>query len=422
MSYQQRVVDSRLATMIARLPAVAIEGPKAVGKTRTATRHAASALALDEPAEVTLLGVDPDRLTRLPAPVLVDEWQRHPPVWDMVRRAVDAGAPAGSFLLAGSASPPAATHSGAGRIVRLRMRPMSLSERRLVAPTVSLGELLTGEHPDVNGVSAIGMADYAEEIVRSGFPGIRGRGAEDRRDLLDGYLDAIVEHDFAELGHVVRRPATLRAWLTAFAAATSSTATYSSLLDASTAGIADKPAKTTTIAYRDTLVRLWILDELPAWGGPRTPLTSLTQMPKHHLADPALAARLLDVGSGALIDAPRPGASPVRDGTLLGALFESLVTLSVRVYAEAARARVSHLRTKRGEHEVDLVVQRDDGRVLALEVKLARTASDTDVNQLRWLRDRLGEELLDAVVVTTGDVAYRRPDGIAVVPAALLGP
>jgi len=118
---------------------------------------------------------------------------------------------------------------------------------------------------------------------------------------------------------------------------------------------------------------------------------------------------------------PRPALAP-RDGTLLGALFESLVTLSLRVYADSAGAKVHHLRTPRGDHEVDLVLTRDDGAVVAFEVKLAPTVDDADVTHLRWLRDRLGDELLDAVVVTTGPGAYRRPDGIAVVPAALLGP
>lgn len=422
------------------LPAIAIEGPKAVGKTMTAGRRTHSTLALDDPAEVALLAADAARLNRLPPPLLIDEWQRYPRVWDLVRRAVDDGAPPGTFLLTGSATPTSApTHSGAGRIVRLRMRPMSLAERGLTAPTVSVAELLTGTRPPVEGDSVVSLAEYTEEIVASGFPGIRPRPPAARRDALDGYLDAIVEHDFAELGHVVRRPASLRAWLTAFAAATSTTASYNALLDAATAGQTDKPAKTTTIAYRDTLERMWVLDEVPAWTGSRNHLLNLTQSPRHHLADPALAARILGVDSAALLRTPRAVPAPSRTatprmaitprpalaprgGTLLGALFESLVTLSLRVYADSAGAKVHHLRTPRGDHEVDLVLTRDDGAVVAFEVKLAPTVDDADVTHLRWLRDRLGDELLDAVVVTTGPGAYRRPDGIAVVPAALLGP
>ena len=424
VAYVHRVLDHQLDRLLTGLPAVVIDGPKAVGKTATASRRATTVLALDDPTERVLIEADRDRLARLPTPLLIDEWQLYPAVWDQVRRAVDAGVPPGSYLLTGSATPTTApTHTGAGRIVRLRLRPMSLAERGLVDPTVSLEGLLSGARPPIGGESAIGLAQYAEEIVASGFPGLRALPAQARPAGLTGYLDAIVERDFAELGHVVRRPRTLRAWLTAYAAATSTTASYNAILDASTAGQGDKPAKTTTIAYRETLDRMWILDAVPAWTGSRSPMASLGQAPKHHLADPALAARLLGVGAGALLDSPNPDGAPVpRDGTLLGALFESLVTLSVRTYAEAAGARVSHLRTHRGDHEIDLIVTRDDGRMVALEVKLAATAGDEDVRHLHWLRDEVGDDLLDAAVITTGPAAYRRPDGIAVIPAALLGP
>jgi predicted AAA+ superfamily ATPase len=422
--YTPRIIDAALDQLVSDLPAIAIEGLRAVGKTATATRRAATVLRLDDPTELTLVRADADRITRLPTPVLVDEWQAHPPVWDRVRRAVDAGAAPGSYLLTGSSWPDdAPLHSGAGRIVRLRMRPLALSERGLTRPTVSMAALLGPERLELGGDSPVTLADYAEEIVASGLPGIRALPPRARATALDGYLTAVVEHDFAELGHVVRRPSTLRAWLAAYAAASSTTTSYGSILDAATAGESDKPAKTTTIAYRETLERLWLLDEVPAWVGTRNDLASLGQAPKHQLADPALAARLLGAGAGTLLDPPtaHTGAAP-RHGTLLGALFESLVTQSVRVYAEAHGARVSHLRTHRGNHEIDLVVTRDDGRMLAIEVKLAPTAEDADVRHLHWLKQHVGDDLLDAVVVTTGPAAYRRPDGIGVVPAALLGP
>lgn len=424
MGYAPRVVDGQLDRLLSGLPAVVLEGPRAVGKTATASRRAATVLALDDAAERALLEADRDRLDRLPKPLLIDEWQLHPASWDLVRRAVDAGAAPGSYLLTGSATPTTApTHSGAGRIVRVRLRPMSLAERGLVSPTVSLADLLSGTRPGVGGECPVRLAHYAEEIVSGGFPGLRALPGHVRTAALDGYLDAVVERDFAELGQVVRRPGTLRAWLRSYAAATSSTASYNAILDASTPGHSDKPAKTTTIAYREILERLWLLDPVPAWTGSRSAMASLGQAPKHQLADPALAARLLGVGAGALLDLPNPdGPAVPRDGTLLGALFESLVTLGVRTYAAAAGARVSHLRTHRGEHEVDLIVTRDDGRMVALEVKLTPVPTDDDVRHLRWLREQVGDDLLDAAVVTTGPAAFRRADGIAVVPAALLGP
>lgn len=421
--YLPRIVDAELDELMAALPAVALEGPKGVGKTATAERRAARTARLDDPAELELLAADFTTLESAPGTVLIDEWQRHPPVWDHVRRRVDAGAPPGRYLLTGSAVPVAApSHSGAGRIVAVRMRPMSLTERQLVSPTVALADLLTGSRSGVRGSSPVDLAAYVEEILASGFPAVRRRTGRSRRALLDGYLGRIIERDFPEQGVRVRRPATLRAWLAAYAAATSTTATYTTLLDAATAGFPDKPAKSTTLVYRDVLSQLWLLDPVPGWMPSRNHLSRLTEGPKHHLADPALAARLLGVEADALLTGRAAGPPVPRDGTLLGHLFESLVAQSVRVYAQANEATVHHLRTKDNRQEIDLVVERADGRVVAFEVKLGSVPDADAVRHLTWLKDQMGIDLLDAVVITTGVQAYRRPDGIAVVPAALLGP
>ena len=420
VAYQPRVVDRELDELLDGLPAISLEGPKGVGKTATALRRAKTIFAMDDPAQRQLLRADPARIDRATPPALVDEWQREPAVWDLIRRSVDRDPTAARFLLTGSATPThAPTHSGAGRIVQLRMRPMSLAERGLIAPSVSLGDLLTGGRPDASGESALMLPDYAEEIVRSGFPAIRTLPDRARRAQLDGYLARIVEHDFPEQGHPVRRPATLRAWLAAYASATATTSSYNAVLDAATPGDHDKPAKTTTLAYRDVLTQLWLLDPVPGWSTSRSAFTRLASAPKHHLADPALAARLLGVDVAALL-----GGAPGRSapGPLLGAFFESLVALSVRVYAQAAEATVHHMRSRNGDREVDLIVQRADQRVVAFEVKLARDVDDSDVAHLNWLRGQLGDDLLDAAIITTGPEAYRRPDGIAVIPAALLGP
>jgi predicted AAA+ superfamily ATPase len=422
VAYQHRIVDQELDDLLSALPAIAVDGAKGVGKTATASRRTQRLVRLDEPGQLALLRADMTWLESLDGTVLLDEWQRHPPVWDHVRRAVDDGARPGRFLLTGSATPAeAAVHSGAGRIVRLRMRPMSLAERGLVTPAVSLGALLSGSRPRVSGESPVTLADYVEGILASGFPGIRTTSGRARRAQLNGYLDRVVDRDFPELGHQVRRPETLRAWLAAYAAATATTASYSTLLEAATPGHGDKPAKTTTIAYRDTLARLWLIDPIPGWTHGQGHLGRLGQAPKHHLVDPALAATLLGTDAHKLLTGGASGPPMPRDGTLLGALFESLVTLSVRVYAQLHEAQVSHLRLRDGRHEVDLIVERSDGGVVALEVKLGGVIGDDDVKHLLWLRERLGDRLLDAAVVSTGTTAHRRPDGIAVIPAALLG-
>ncbi|MFT4230004.1 MAG: DUF4143 domain-containing protein [Microbacterium sp.] len=424
-AYLPRAIDDQLDVALAELPAVAISGPKAVGKTASAQRVAKTVLRLDDAPQREIFDAEPSRMRTASRPVLLDEWQRAPRAWDDVRRWVDDGAPSGSVILTGSAVPRGATiHSGAGRIATLRMRPMSLAERALVAPTVSLGSLLDGD-AHIEGESPVTLRDYVDEIIGSGFPGIRRLSPRGRAVQLDSYLDNVVQREFADQGRAVRAPETLRRWLRAYAAATSTTTSYAKILDAATPGETDKPAKTTTIAYRDVLQSLWLLDPVEPWAPGAIDLGRLGQSPVHALADPALACRLLGVDTDDLLDgAPeadlifaRVGA---RHGTVLGRMFEALIGLSVQTYAVHAGARVGHFRTRNGDHEVDLVVHRAR-RTVALEVKLTPSVSDEDVRHLRWLRDRMGTELTDAAVITTGPLAYRRRDGIAVIPAALLG-
>lgn len=421
MGYTRRVLDDELDELFGQVPAIAIDGPKGVGKTTTAEQHVHGLLRLDSRANRTAVEADPELALRRARPLLIDEWQKVPEVWDVVRRAVDADPSGGQFLLAGSASPsPDATaHSGAGRIGRLRMRPMTLVERGLAEPTVSLAALLTGRRAGLEGSCDLGLADYTEEIVASGFPAMRSLTARARRFRLDSYLRNAVDRDVPEQGLAVRKPESMLAWLRAYAAATATTASYSQILDAATPGQTDKPARSTSIAYRDVLTSLWLIDPVPAWTPGGNLLTRLGQTPKHHLADPALAARLLGLGPEALLDGDGAPVGP-QSGTMLGHLFESLVTLCVRVQAQAAEAQVAHLRTRNGDHEIDLVLVRDDARVLTIEVKLSTAITDKDTKHLHWLADRLGDRLLDAIIINTGPHAYRRADGIGVIPLGLL--
>ena len=422
-SYVRRIVDDELDELLPALPAIALEGPKGVGKTETALRRARTVYQLDIPAQRSIAEADPAQVIAGHYPVLIDEWQRVPPVWDAVRREVDRDGTPGRFLLTGSAGPATPpTHSGAGRIVTLRMRPLSLSERGIGQPTVSLKNLLQGATPRIEGKSTVTLAEYVRETVNSGFPGLRQLSGRALRLQLDGYLRRIVDTDFQEQGFVVRRPRVLERWMAAYAAATATTASYEAIRDAATGGHGEKPSKTTTLPYREILERLWIVDPLQAWLPSRNQLNRLAQPPKHHLADPALAVRILGLDADALLSGMEAGPKLPQDGTLLGRLFESLATLCVRVYAQAAEARVKHLRQHGGRQEIDLIVERADQRVLAFEVKLSGTVEDDDVKHLLWLRDRIGNGLLDAAVIHTGPQAYRRKDGVAVIPLALLGP
>jgi len=426
-SYRRRSIDDELDELLGALPALALEGPKGVGKTATAQRRAATTVRLDEPAQRQIAEADPGRVLAGDGPVLLDEWQRVPALWDAVRRAVDDGVPRGPFLLTGSAAPADSRqdpqrHSGAGRIDVLRMRPMTLSERLGLDTTVSLRALLNGDQAEVGGSSEIGLSEYTEEIISSGFPGIRALSGRARRVRLDGYISRIIDRDFAdELGQQVRRPDTLRRWMRAYAAATSTVTSLEKIRDAATHNEAT-PAKTTVLAYRDALARLFILDPVDGWAPTNSHLKRLTQSAKHHIADPALAAALLGITEDKLLKGEGGLVAIPRDGTFLGALFESLVTLSVQVFAQAAEAQVRHLRTRSGDREVDLIVQGRAGEIVGIEVKLSATVDDDDVAHLRWLRDELKGDLRAALVITTGPHAYRRPDGICVVPLALLGP
>lgn len=423
MPYVRRILDDELDDLFPHIPAIAIDGAKAVGKTTTAEQRVHGLLRLDSRANRTAVDADPELIRKRARPLLIDEWQKVPEVWDVVRRIADEEPTGGQFLLAGSAAPAAGAtaHSGAGRIGRLRMRPMTLSERGVAKPVVSLRTLLAGGKPRIEGQCDLRLADYAEEILASGFPGLRGLSPRALRFQLDSYLRNAVDRDVPEQGLAVRKPEAMLAWLRAYAAATASTASYSSLLDAATPGQSDKPARSTSIAYRDVLTQLWLLDPVPAWAPSGHPLTRLGQAPKHHLADPALAARLLGTNLTALLDGEGQPLGP-QAGTMLGHLFESLVTLCVRVPAQAAEAAVGHLRTRNGDHEIDLVLVRDDGRVLAIEIKLSTTVDDRDASHLHWLAGQLGDTLVDSVIINTGPHAYRRPDGIAVVPLGLLAP
>jgi predicted AAA+ superfamily ATPase len=423
MTYHRRLIDDDLDALFPDLAAIALEGAKGVGKTATASRRAAWTMSLENSRLLDLARTDEEVVLTYPRPLFIDEWQLHPPVWNVVRSAVDADRAGGQFLLAGSASPGKniRIHSGAGRIISLHMRPMALCERGATRPSLSLRSLLENPPNRLSGQTDFRLSDYVREILASGLPGIRELPTPARRDALRSYIARAVDRDMDEAGYEVRRPDALRAWLTAYAAATSTTTSYNAILDAATPGQSDKPTRMTATAYREALTRMWLLDPLPSWWPTFSPLKRLGQAPKHHLADPALAASLLNATENSLLRGEGETVRPARDA-LIGALFESLATLSVRVMAQAMRADVSHLRTRDGDHEIDLIVEIPGGRVIAFEVKLAGVITDKDVKHLNWLHDSIGERLHDRIILNTGPAAYRRPDGVGVIPLALLGP
>ena len=421
MAYRQRVVEDELAAL-SELPAIVLQGAKGVGKTETALRRAKTVYRLDQPGQVEIIAADPSRLTSGERPILIDEWQRYEPSWDVVRTAVDADRSGNQFLLTGSAnSRNTSLHTGATRIVPIRMRPMTLSERGVEMPAISLRALLAGGDPPVTGHTDIVLTDYVNEIIASGFPGLRGLSKRALRTSLDGYLALIADREFPLLGQPVRNAARLMRWMTAYAAASATTTTFETLRDAAASDAGTKPARTTITPYHEALEDLWIVEPLRAWTPSGSDIRRVTGPDKHHLVDPALAARLLNVDADALLAGTDVTPHIPRTGTLLGALFESLAALSVRVFAQAAEATTYHFRTKGGERQADFIVETTNRRVLALEAKLSAVISRGDTEHLRWLRSQLGDRFAGGVILSTGTDAYRDADGIAVVPLALLG-
>lgn len=416
--YHSRVIDTVLDRLLEELPAVLLDGPKGVGKTTTALRRATTVRRFDRTEDCFLAEGDEEWAVQGQRPLLLDEWHRVPAVWDAVKRAVDDDRSGGQFILTGSL-PTASTHSGAGRITAVRMRPMTLSEREDHTPSVSLRALARGDRT-VTGDTEWGTQDYVDEIFRSGFPGLRELSDDTRRFVLQGYVQRIVDSDLPHLGIPFRKPASLLAWLTAYAAATSTTARWETIRQAATPGSFDPPTKVTVMAYRDALTRLRILDELPAWLPQGTTLARLAQSPKHYVADPALAITLLDLTQGDLLGDTRVEGPPAY-GPLVGRLFEALAALSVRVYAEGMGASVSHFRDAEGRREVDFIVQLTDGKILPIEVKMGHTVTSADTKHLAWLRDTIPDKVVDTMVLYGGRRAFRQ-DGIAIVPLSLIGP
>lgn len=418
--YKRRIVDDAIDELFPSFAAISIDGARAIGKTSTGRERAKTILDLDLPEVRELVQADPKYLARADTPVLIDEWQHVPEVWDRVRRLVDNDSSGGRFILAGSAAPVGANlHSGAGRIIRFRMRPLSIAERDLATPTVSVRDLLSASTPDIQGSSQVELSDYVREIVASGFPQARQMSDRARGVWLDDYIERVITHDFTEQGHRIRRPELLRGWLRGYASATASSTTFTKIGASLDPGEPAGPTKATSIAYREVLSSLYLLDQVDAWS-PAQKLSSRAALaPKHFLADPALAVRLLGLNEAKLMSAAAPATSN-GDRTRLGDFFEAIVALSLQTYAQVNDAQLSHFRDHDGRHEIDFIIHRGHAEAVGVEVKLKAAITDNDVRHLLWLKESLPDQIVDLVVIYTGTHAYRRQDGVAVVPLALL--
>ena len=408
--------------MLPYLRAIMIGGAKGVGKTETAKLFANTTLQLDRKSVREGLEAEYERLYDYVPPVLIDEWQHLPEVWDRVRRMVDDNVPEGSIILTGSQqSKDLSLHSGAGRIVRFRMRPLSLAERFRQPDKITLEDCFAGKVPDNPWIeSTTTFTHYMQEVTRSGFPAIYNASEKIRSSLLDSYIENIATRDFAAQGIQLRQPDTLIRWMRAYAAATGTTTSYNKMLDAATPGEDNKPSKPTAISYREALRSLWLIDDLPYWGEGEDFFGRLKQTSKHFLADPGLEARLLGLSADDLIMGNANTAHDLIYGSIAGRLFESLCAMSVRSYAASLGAQTSFLRTVNGGREIDLIVEKDR-KLVIIETKMGATVSGEDVRHLNWFEEMLGDRVMEKIILTTGDQTYRRKDRVLVIPAALFG-
>lgn len=413
--YLPRMVDEELRLDLRAFGAVVIEGPRATGKTWTGRRQATSEVRLDlDPEAAELARLDARQVLPGGTPRLVDEWQVVPELWNAVRHAVDDRGEPGQFILTGSAVPPPSSsrHSGAGRFSRVRLRPMSLAESGISSKEVSFAALMAGESPA--GASDLTPLDYADVVVRGGWPALVTADSRTAARFVSGYLDAIVEHDLEIADDRRRDPVRFRRFLQAYAQVVASTAPLTTISKraAGADGGPDALHWSTADAYLDLAKRLMIVEEIPAWSPQLRSRTRLGAAAKRNLADPSLAASLLGA------DAERLRT----DLETLGFLFESMAIRDIQVYAQAIGATVHHYRERSGDLEIDIVVERPDGAWMGIEVKLGTHRIDDAAGSLLALADRRVTRSPEAlVVVTGGQYAYRRADGVAVVPLGALG-
>lgn len=419
--YMPRIVDDELKNKLAHTGAVYVRGPKWCGKTSTCEQLSASALRLRDPdtyaSNMEAAAVRPSLLLRGERPRLIDEWQVAPVLWDAVINEVDSlgGAP-GQFLLTGSATPIAAgedrpKHTGTGRIARVSMDPMTLQESGSSTGEVSLSALFGGAD-EVEGSSTITVEQYASLICSGGWPAPISRGEADASVARD-YVDAICESDISEAADSSLDPERARALMRSLARNTARGASSATLLaDVRDVGVG--MSEPTLRTYLAALRRLFVIEDLKAWAPALRSRTPLRSAATWHLCDPSLAAAALETTADGLLS----------DLVTMGYLFESLCVRDLRVYARALGGAVYHYRDKSGL-EVDAIVRLNSGAWGAVEVKLggAERIDEGAKNMTRLvarLDGRRTPKPAFLMVLTGGQFAYTRPDGVHVVPLGCL--
>lgn len=420
-NYRKRIADTILKRKLEGKGAVLIEGPKWCGKTTTAEQIAASVLYMDDPGtieqNITMSELNPRRLLKGATPRLIDEWQIAPKLWDTIRFEVDHRGELGQFVLTGSAVPPETkviTHSGTGRFSWLTMRPMSLCESGESCGEVSLKSLF--EQPDeIDGESELDIERLAFLVCRGGWPQAVGMRDEIALDQAFDYFAAVVHSDINRADGIQKNPDRVKKLMRSYARNQGSQVANTVIakdIDGNDKAFANEE---TVAAYLNALRKIFVVEDMPAWNPNLRSKTAIRSSDTRYYVDPSIAAAALGLGPQDLIS----------DLKTFGFLFETLCVRDLRVFADALGGEVYHYRDKDGL-ECDAVVHLRDGSYGLIEIKLGgdKLIEEGAVN-LKTLSqkvdtDKMKKAAFLMVLTGTGNYAYRRPDGIYVVPIGCL--
>ena len=418
--YRPRIIDNKIEEYLGVFGALCIEGPKWCGKTWTSSFHSRSEIYLGDPAgnfqNRNLAELSPDLVLQGETPRLIDEWQEAPPLWDAVRFHVDQSSEKGLFILTGSSTPnhKGILHSGAGRIARIRMRPMSLYESGDSSGKVSLEELCADRMESVM-TGEVRLTDLIGYILRGGWPASLGLSIKEASLLPQQYLNAIVDDDVYRIDGVKRDTTKIRLLLRSLARNESTTATNRSLKN-DVKEKDDEDIDVDTIAsYLDVFSRLFLIENQQPFSSKIRSSVRVKQAEKRHFADPSLAAALLGATEEKLLG----------DLNTLGFLFEALCERDLRIYADAFGGQLYHYQDYQNR-EVDAVIQLPGGEWCAFEIKLGANQIDEAAAVLVKLKNDIAKEpggippKVLCVVCGMSNAAYKRADGVYVVPITAL--
>ncbi len=423
--YRSRVVDELLQEKLDAMGAVLVEGPKYCGKTTTAAQCAGSILYVADPATkqdtLYLAQTDMNQVLAGTTPRLIDEWQLIPEIWDAVRFTVDQRAEDGQFILTGSAVPPQTdkiSHTGTGRFAWLTMRPMTLWESGDSNGSVSLQQMFRNNQEPLQGTNSLDLPKIAHLICRGGWPQtLSKRTLKAQLVPVREYFEALVRADISRADGVTRNEERARRLMRSYARHQGTQATLGTLLADVKVNDTDTLTEDTMQSYLNALRKIFVIEDMAAWSPNLRSKTALRTSDTRYFVDPSIATAALGVGPEDLID----------DINTLGMLFETLCVRDLRVYAEAIGGRVYHYRDKTGL-ECDAVIHLRNGRYGLVEIKLGGEAlineAVASLNKLenRIDTDKLGRASFKMVLTAVGLYAYRRQDGVCVVPVGCLRP